>query len=102
MEAKVTCAVLANDALAVDNLNDDTGSGHDHGEFHADMFTAWALQNIKKDKGRLDIISLKWAKSKIYYYVYENELTNDTISIKLLEENKQQLSDDYGILKMRA
>ena len=56
MEAKVTCAVLANDALAVDNLNDDAGSGHDHGEFHADMFTAWALQNIKKDKGRLDIM----------------------------------------------
>ena len=50
MEAKVTCAVLANDALAVDNLNDDAGSGHDHGEFHADMFTAWALENIKKTK----------------------------------------------------
>ena len=74
MEAKVTCAVLANDALAVDNLNDDAGSGHDHGEFHADMFTAWALQNIKKDKDRLDIILLEGAKSKIYY-VYRTPLS---------------------------
>ena len=74
MEAKVTCAVLANDALAVDNLNDDAGSSHDHGEFHADMFTAWALQNIKKDKGWLDIILLEGAKSKIYY-VYRTPLS---------------------------
>ena len=67
MEAEVTCAVLANDALAVDNLNDDAGAGHDHGEFHADTFTAWALENIKKeDKGRLDIIIIGTGMSKEY------------------------------------
>ena len=44
MEANVTLSVLADDALTVNNLVDDAGSGLDQGEFQANTFTTRALQ----------------------------------------------------------